>query len=67
MGLLSEICSLQAKTGASLFAASQFIPEIVKEFRKAVSLKIRVSEDVQRYLDSHMSWLSSFISRVREL
>jgi predicted ATPase len=61
--LLSEIFNLQAKTGVSLFATSRFIPEITKEFEGCISLEIRASEeDVQRYLDGHMSQLPSFIS-----
>jgi hypothetical protein len=61
--LLSEIFSLQAKTGVSLFATSRFIPEIMKEFEGCISLEIRASEeDVQRYLDGHMSQLPPFIS-----
>jgi len=61
--LLSEILDLQAKTGANLFATSRFIPEIEKEFKRGLSLEIRASdEDVQRYLDSHMFQLPSFVS-----
>lgn len=62
--LLSEIFSLQDKTGASFFATSRFIPEIMKEFEGSISLEIRASgEDVQRYLDGHMSRLPSFVLR----
>ena len=61
--LLSEIFSLQVKTGVSLFATSRSIPEITKEFEGCISLEIRASEeDVQRYLDGRMSQLPSFIS-----
>ena len=61
--LLSEIFSLQAKTGVNLFATSRSIPEIMKEFEGCISLEIRASEeDVQRYLDGRMSQLPSFIS-----
>jgi hypothetical protein len=61
---LLEIRNLQAKTGASIFATSRFIPEIMKEFEGSVSLEIRASgEDVQRYLDGHMSQLPSFVLR----
>jgi hypothetical protein len=61
--LLSEISSLQAKTEASFFATSRFIPEIEKEFKGRVSLEIYASdEDVQRYLDGHMFRLPSFVS-----
>jgi hypothetical protein len=65
---LSEIFNLQAKTGASLFATSRFIPEIMKEFEGSVSLEIRASnEDVQRYLDGHMPQLPSFVLRSPDL
>jgi hypothetical protein len=66
--LLSEIFNLQAKTGASFFATSRFIPEIRREFEESVSIEIRASEDdVQRYLDGHMSQLPSFVSRSSDL
>jgi len=62
--LLSEIFNFQAKTGTSLFATSRFIPEIMKEFEGCVSLEIYANaEDVQRYLDGHMSQLPSFVSQ----
>jgi Cdc6-like AAA superfamily ATPase len=62
--LLSEIFNLQAKTGASFFATSRFIPEIAKEFEGNISLEIRASDDdVQRYLDAKMSQLLPFASR----
>jgi hypothetical protein len=65
---LSEIFNLQAKTGASLFATSRFIPEIIKEFEGSVSLEIHASgEDVQRYLDGHMIQLPSFVLRSLDL
>jgi Cdc6-like AAA superfamily ATPase len=66
--LLSELFHLQAQTGASLFATSRFIPEIEKEFRGSILLEIRANnEDVQRYLDGHMSRLPSFVSRSSDL
>jgi Cdc6-like AAA superfamily ATPase len=62
--LLSEIFNLQAKTGASFFATSRFIPEIAKEFEGNISLKICASDDdVQRYLNAKMSRLQPFASR----
>jgi hypothetical protein len=65
---LSEIFNLQAKTGASFFATSRFIPEIAKEFEGSISLEIRArDEDVRRYLNGHMSQLPSFISRSPDL
>jgi hypothetical protein len=66
--LLSEIINVQAKTGASLFATSRFIPEIMKELEGSVSLEIRASdEDVQRYLDGRMLELPSFVVRSHDL
>jgi hypothetical protein len=61
---LLEIFNIQDKTGASLFATSRFIPEIVKEFKVAVPLEIRASnEDIRRYVDGHISELPPFVSR----
>jgi len=66
--LLSEVFNLQAKTNASLFATSRFIPEIMKKFDGSISLEIRASdEDVQRYLDGHMSQLPSCVQRSHDL
>jgi Cdc6-like AAA superfamily ATPase len=66
--LLTEICSVQAKTGASVFATSRFIPEIEKELEGSVSLEVRASDkDVRRYLDGHMFELPSFVARNRSL
>jgi predicted ATPase len=66
--LLSEIFNIQAKTGASLFATSRFIPEIMKEFEESISLEIRASDkDIQRYLDGHMLELPSFVVRNHDL
>jgi hypothetical protein len=62
--LLSEILSLQAKTEMSLFATSRFIPEITKEFERSILLEIRANdEDVQKYLDGHISRLPSCVLR----
>jgi hypothetical protein len=62
--LLSNISSLQANTGVNLFATSRFIPEIVNEFGKSITIEIRASDDdVQRYLDGRMSRLRPFVSR----
>jgi hypothetical protein len=61
---LSEIFNLQAKTGINIFSTSRFIPEIMKEFEGSILLEILASsEDVQRYLESHMSQLPSFVSQ----
>jgi hypothetical protein len=43
--LLSEIFSLQSKTGLNVFATSRFIPEIMKGFEDCVSLEIRAGDD----------------------
>ena len=65
---LAEISKLQAKTGASLFATSRFIPDIVEEFKGNPSLEIRADDgDVRRYLDGHMSQLRPFVSRKPDL
>jgi Cdc6-like AAA superfamily ATPase len=65
---LSEIFNLQVKTGVNLFTTSRFIPEIIREFEESISLEIRASsEDVQRYLDGHMSQLPVFVLRSLDL
>jgi hypothetical protein len=55
--LLSEIFNLQAKAGANLFATSRLIPDVAIEFEgKSTRLEIRAGDnDLQRYLDGHMS------------
>ena len=64
---LSEVFNLQ-KTGTNIFATSRPILEIVKEFEGSISLQIRArDEDVQRYLDAHMSELPLCVSRNRPL
>jgi Cdc6-like AAA superfamily ATPase len=67
--LLSEISTLQAKTGANLFATSRFTPENIKEFEGTIILDIRASdEDIQKYLDSRIpQLLQSNISKFPEL
>lgn len=65
---LSEIFSLQAKTGASFFATSRPIPDIEGEFKGCLTREILASdEDVYRYLDGHMSQLPKFILSLPEL
>ena len=60
--LLPEIFKLQAKCGANVFATARPIPEIIYEFKGAISLEIRASEnDVRRYVDGHISLLPSFV------
>lgn len=49
--LISELSKLQAKTDASIFATSRFIPDITRKFEKCLSIEIKAtSEDIQRYL-----------------
>jgi Cdc6-like AAA superfamily ATPase len=57
--ILAELFNLQAKSGASLFVTSRYIPEITKEFEgRSTSLEIRASDkDVQRYLDGQIPQL----------
>jgi F0F1-type ATP synthase delta subunit len=65
---LSNIFDLQAETGANLFATSRFIPEITKRFHESMRLEIRASnQDVQRYLDSHISQLPGCVLRSSDL
>lgn len=59
---LSNILSLQARTGARLFATSRPIPDIEKRFKNCLSLEILASnEDIQIYLNGHMSQLPNFV------
>jgi hypothetical protein len=66
--LLSDIFSLQAKYGANLFATSRFLPEMTEKFYEGVHLEIRASnQDVERYLDGHMSQLPGCVLRSPDL
>lgn len=66
--LLSEVFSLQVKCQSSFFATSRFIPEITESFNKTTWLEIRASnQDVQRYLDSHISQLPRCVLHSSEL
>lgn len=59
---LTEIFDLQAKCGVNIFATSRFIPEVIEKFGDSISLEIRASEqDVQKYIDGHISHLPSFV------
>ena len=59
---LTEILSFQDETGANLFVTSRVVQEIAKLFNQSVSLEIQArNEDVQRYLDGHMSRLPLFV------
>ncbi|KAF4633060.1 hypothetical protein G7Y89_g5056 [Cudoniella acicularis] len=54
--ILTEIFSLQVKTGANLFATSRFIPEVIERFRGSKIFEIRAhDEDVRQYLDGRIS------------
>jgi Cdc6-like AAA superfamily ATPase len=65
---ISNIFNLQAKTRAKLFTTSRPIPDIEKQFKSCLSREILASdEDVQRYLDSHMSQLPTFVLSKLEL
>lgn len=60
---LSELFNFQAKAEVKIFATSRFIPDIIREFEWSVSLEIRASEeDMQRYLEGHMSQLPLCVS-----
>lgn len=59
---LSEIFSIQVESGLNLFATSRFISEISDQFEKGLVLEITAhEEDVQRYLDHHMTKLRPFV------
>lgn len=65
---LSEVFNLQAKYRANLFATSRHIPEITERFNESLRLEIRASnQDVQRYLDAHMSQLPGCVLRSSDL
>lgn len=65
---LTELFTLQAKTGANLFATSRHIPDIEKEFRGCLIYKIVARyEDVCTYLDTRMSQLRKFIAKSPDL
>jgi hypothetical protein len=58
MTFLTEIFSLQTKTGANLFTTSRSIPEIIERFRGNITFEIRAhNEDVRQYLDGRISQL----------
>lgn len=67
-GLLSELFNLQKRHGTNTLATSRFIHEIVDRFRGALRLEIRArEEDVQTYLDYHMSPERAFLRKNPEL
>jgi hypothetical protein len=55
MTFLTEIFSLQTRTGANLFMTSRSIPEITERFRGSIIYEIRAhDEDVRQYLDGRI-------------
>ncbi|OBT63922.1 hypothetical protein VE03_05994 [Pseudogymnoascus sp. 23342-1-I1] len=66
--LLTEIFALEAKSRASIFSTSRFIPEIQEHFKNSMQLEIRASDqDVQRYIDGHMSQLPRCVLRSSDM
>lgn len=60
---LSEVFYLQSKAEVNIFATSRLIPEIMERFQDCLCRKIRTTDDdIQRYLDGHMS-VPSFVAR----
>jgi Cdc6-like AAA superfamily ATPase len=61
--LLTEIFSVQAECGINIFATSRFnIPEVMTHFNNGPSIEIRArDEDVERYLDVHISQSGSVL------
>jgi Cdc6-like AAA superfamily ATPase len=60
---LTKIFNLQTNHRANLFATSRFIPEIEKQFEGSMRLEIRARKnDVQKYINEHMSRLRPFVS-----
>lgn len=68
---LSLLFNLQDDTSFSLFVTSRFIPNVMKEFerRKETTFQfIRADEeDMQRYLDTHISRLPVFVQSSHRL
>jgi hypothetical protein len=65
---LSEIFSLQTKCVLNFFATSRFVPDIAEKFNESTQLEIRASDqDIQRYLDGHMSQLPGYVFRSSDL
>ena len=65
---LSELFGLQANHGVNLYITSRFIPEITTKFQADITLEVHASkEDIGRYLETHMGYLSSFNDWNRQL
>ncbi|GAB1213098.1 hypothetical protein ATERTT37_002247 [Aspergillus terreus] len=59
---LSEILTLQAKCGATIFATSRFVPEIERTFKGSMLREIRASnDDVRGYIGANISRLPAFV------
>ncbi|XHF98005.1 hypothetical protein AWENTII_001577 [Aspergillus wentii] len=64
--LIEEIFSLQAESAVNFLATSRSNANIVRRFEGKPSLEIRANaEDVEKYLQSHMGILPSFVSLER--
>ena len=65
---LSELFSLQHVCAANIFATSRFVPEITSKFSTSMCLEIQArKEDVQRYLEAHITELPSVVQKNQEL
>lgn len=65
---LETIFKLQTHANGSVFATSRPIPDIEAHFNRASSLEISANkEDVDMYIDGHMSHLPGFVLRSPEL
>jgi hypothetical protein len=65
---LSEIFNLKAACQGSIFATSRDIPDIMTKFQGSIQLEIRARpQDVQMYLEGHMSQLPGCVQRSLEL
>lgn len=68
--LLTHLFNLQVNCGLNIFATSRFIPEIVEKFNFTGCrlIEIRASdEDVQKYVQGHMSQLPRFVQTRQDL
>lgn len=66
---LTELFSLQERSGCNLFMTSRVIPEIVDRFKEtSISLEIRAStEDIERYLKGNTGQLPAFVQQSQGL
>lgn len=59
---LSKVMELQNRYHIHLLATSRFIPEVTAKFEDCPHLEIRAnSDDVEKYLQGHISQLPSFV------